>query len=140
MEYLDLIRWLDRNGRCCFYCGGPFEFLDHVIPKARGGAKLKNNTVPACRSCNSRKGARTLEEFRDKVNPGLALAGWLRHYGYLLSEEAREELVDVAIALHEKQVQFYAERGLANELASEFMGNQTFDSQSQQPASVDHDC
>lgn len=45
----------------CVYCGadGPLS-LDHLIPRLRGGADAADNLVPACRSCNSAKGARDM--------------------------------------------------------------------------------
>lgn len=48
----------------CAYCGeakklGP----DHKMPLSRGGTNSIENIVPACRGCNSRKGARTATEF-----------------------------------------------------------------------------
>jgi 5-methylcytosine-specific restriction endonuclease McrA len=43
----------------CHWCGGQFPpeelTMDHVIPIARGGKAARNNVVPACRECNSRK-------------------------------------------------------------------------------------
>lgn len=46
---------LDRLGRRCVYCRGPYEHLDHVMPLSRGGAHALSNLVPACKSCNLRK-------------------------------------------------------------------------------------
>lgn len=47
------------GGRCA-YCGTKPKVLtqDHVIPTMRGGAYTVENIVPACKSCNSRKGTR----------------------------------------------------------------------------------
>lgn len=44
----------------CAYCGRDDVPLtqDHVIPLSKGGAHTKENIVPACRPCNSRKGNR----------------------------------------------------------------------------------
>lgn len=43
----------------CAYCRGTGALsLDHVVPLSRGGATTLRNVVPACRTCNSRKGAR----------------------------------------------------------------------------------
>jgi 5-methylcytosine-specific restriction endonuclease McrA len=44
----------------CAYCGEHFERLtmDHVRPLSRGGSHTTSNVVPACRSCNCRKGTR----------------------------------------------------------------------------------
>lgn len=44
----------------CAYCGDKPRKLtqDHVIPLVLGGSHAPANIVPACRSCNSSKGAR----------------------------------------------------------------------------------
>jgi 5-methylcytosine-specific restriction endonuclease McrA len=58
--------WRDKlaafNGRCA-YCGGAGDTKDHVVPLTRGGTNYIDNIVPACRSCNSSKGRKTLEEW-----------------------------------------------------------------------------
>jgi 5-methylcytosine-specific restriction endonuclease McrA len=43
---------------CCAYCGKYLERLtcDHIIPLAKNGNNTAANIVPACRSCNSKKG------------------------------------------------------------------------------------
>jgi hypothetical protein len=48
----------------CYYCGKPADTWDHVVPRKRGGLSTIDNLVPACRSCNSQKNARTLYEYR----------------------------------------------------------------------------
>lgn len=51
------------EGRCA-YCGTDGTMtMDHVIPLVRGGHHIAGNVVPACRSCNSAKGALTAGEF-----------------------------------------------------------------------------
>lgn len=53
-----------RHGRFCKYCGCTSNLtLDHVTPRSRGGSDDPSNLVPACRPCNSSKGARTPEEW-----------------------------------------------------------------------------
>lgn len=43
----------------CYYCGSvvlPQELtMDHIVPVVRGGKSAKNNVVPACKECNSKK-------------------------------------------------------------------------------------
>lgn len=56
------------QGSCCYYCKTktPFNLItrDHVFPKSHGHG-LQNNSVFACRKCNStHKGNKTPEEFR----------------------------------------------------------------------------
>lgn len=45
--------------RRCAYCGGPSYNVDHVVPRAQGGAEHFDNFAPACRRCNESKGDRT---------------------------------------------------------------------------------
>ena len=54
-------RWWQRKtapGRC-HYCGRKFSYkqltMDHLVPLARGGRSTKDNLVPACKDCNTRK-------------------------------------------------------------------------------------
>lgn len=51
-------RW-DYFGGRCWMCGCEATAIDHVIPLARGGSNWPANLRPACRSCNSAKGARS---------------------------------------------------------------------------------
>lgn len=56
-EWCDI---MEAHGYQCAYCGKPFsESLpvtqDHVIPLSKGGKHTKDNVVPACKPCNSRK-------------------------------------------------------------------------------------
>ncbi len=55
-----------RDGYRCQYCNwsGPIHVLtlDHLIPSAKGGRTTWDNIVTACKTCNLRKGSRTLEE------------------------------------------------------------------------------
>lgn len=46
------------RGRCA-YCRRKAKLTqDHVVPLSKGGPHLPENVVPACQSCNSRKGDR----------------------------------------------------------------------------------
>ena len=55
-----------RDQYTCQYCGIRTKelTLDHVVPKHRGGRHYWENLVSACRSCNHRKGGKTIEEAR----------------------------------------------------------------------------
>lgn len=53
------LRVLERDNWTCRYCGGPATTVDHVDPVVRGGDPFdERNLVAACKSCNSRKGAK----------------------------------------------------------------------------------
>lgn len=54
---------LGKYGRCCVYCAGPYEAIDHVIPLSRGGTNYPSNLRPCCSSCNSSKGSKLLSEW-----------------------------------------------------------------------------
>jgi 5-methylcytosine-specific restriction endonuclease McrA len=55
-----------RDSYTCQYCGQQTKdlTLDHVIPRYRGGQHTWENLVSACKSCNHRKGGKTVEEAR----------------------------------------------------------------------------
>ena len=65
-ETLSLAEWkaiVERHDGRCYYCGVvPKKItIDHVVPLSRGGRHEASNVVPACQSCNSRKGSKLLE-------------------------------------------------------------------------------
>lgn len=57
----------DRTKGHCAYCGCLSADLtvDHMQPKRRGGTQEIGNLILACRSCNSSKKNRTVEEYRE---------------------------------------------------------------------------
>lgn len=61
--HVSLKEWgaqLEYFGKRCAYCGIYMKVCtrDHVQPISRGGANTIDNVIPACKSCNSRKGSR----------------------------------------------------------------------------------
>jgi 5-methylcytosine-specific restriction endonuclease McrA len=55
-------------GRKCIYCdtqGAPLE-LDHIVARSEGGSDRAFNRVPACQSCNLKKGTLSLQRFLAK--------------------------------------------------------------------------
>ena len=56
--------WSKTTGSCA-YCGGELDnhnfTVDHIIPRALGGTNDIQNLLPAC---NTRKGTKSIEEFR----------------------------------------------------------------------------
>lgn len=52
--------WRNKLGQGkCYYCGGRTPAaeltMDHLVPLARGGLSNKNNLVPSCKACNTKK-------------------------------------------------------------------------------------
>lgn len=59
-KFEDWLVILDVFGHCCAYClrnDRPLT-MDHIIALTCGGPHEADNIVPACRSCNSKKGNR----------------------------------------------------------------------------------
>lgn len=60
---------LQRDGFRCQYCGcDDLSFdngtVDHIIPISLDGHHKADNLRAACRPCNSRRGPKSIEEFR----------------------------------------------------------------------------
>ncbi len=55
-----------RDNYTCQYCGARLRdlTLDHVIPRSKGGPHTWENLVSACKTCNHRKGGKSLSETR----------------------------------------------------------------------------
>jgi len=56
-EWLDILEVYNYR---CAYCDVEFDCenlptRDHIIPLTKGGNNVKENIIPACRSCNSKK-------------------------------------------------------------------------------------
>jgi hypothetical protein len=65
-----------RDDFSCMYCGRDLHSadaadvtLDHLVCRSHGGSNEADNLVTACRSCNSARGAKSVEEYA----PGGAL-------------------------------------------------------------------
>ena len=58
-----------RDRHTCQYCGRVSSdlTLDHIMPRHRGGAHTWDNLVAACKSCNHRKGGKTVSEARMRL-------------------------------------------------------------------------
>ncbi len=58
---------LEACARRCIYCGSPGPLaIDHVVPVSKGGRDAPDNVVPACKSCNSSKGAKNVDEWLEE--------------------------------------------------------------------------
>lgn len=64
---------LKSQGGKCMYCGAKQRIdlmdIDHKNPIANGGSNTRRNLQVLCRTCNTRKGAKTDREFRRMYKP-----------------------------------------------------------------------
>lgn len=66
-EWLEIIEYFCG---CCAYCLMPTDHptIDHLFPLSKGGGTTRDNTVPACLRCNSRKNDKNVLQFMTKLN------------------------------------------------------------------------
>jgi 5-methylcytosine-specific restriction endonuclease McrA len=63
-EWLLLLAAFDGN---CAYCMQSGEItIDHITPLSKGGKNDRNNILPCCRTCNSKKQAKSFYSFCDE--------------------------------------------------------------------------
>lgn len=80
---------LYKYGCQCAYCGKEFDIeqcsrlvVEHKVPVSRGGSNDLSNLTLSCRPCNSKKGTKTLIEYRE-----------------YLKQDARRKLDSLAVVL-----------------------------------------
>lgn len=58
-----------RDRFTCQYCGRRMHDLtiDHIVPRSKGGEHSWENLVSACKTCNHRKGGKSLQEARMRL-------------------------------------------------------------------------
>lgn len=69
---LTLDEWINTillfQGLCAYCRKEPFETLDHLYPICAGGGTTQSNSVPACVSCNAKKGSKIGDDVSDARN------------------------------------------------------------------------
>ena len=72
-------RWWQQKtaSGLCYYCGRRFRYsqltMDHLVPLARGGRSTKDNLVPSCKECNTKKKSLLpveWDDYLDKLKEG----------------------------------------------------------------------
>lgn len=65
---------MERFAGLCAYCPAPATTWDHIVPVAEGGKTVPGNMLPACVSCNSRKGTLDIHDFIEKYDVVISAA------------------------------------------------------------------
>jgi len=75
----DLIDMYNQTNGRCYYCGCKlktnseekqdkrYATIDHGTPQSRGGDNDRDNLFMCCKSCNSKKGTKTITEYRNYI-------------------------------------------------------------------------
>ena len=56
------LRQRNDSGNTYYTCDD--ATIDHIVLRSKGGSNNLDNLLPCCRSCNTSKGTKSLEEFR----------------------------------------------------------------------------
>jgi len=62
------LKVLARDNHTCYWCGGPGNTMDHVIPWSQGGRTTMDNCICACQECNGERGDMQADEFARRRN------------------------------------------------------------------------
>jgi len=73
--YLANRRRLLADNPACHWCGQPASEADHLIEHDRGGSDDLDNMVPACKTCNARRGNRYKQAIFLRIRWGSAGTG-----------------------------------------------------------------
>ena len=80
----------EKTGGNCAYCGdvlNPFEkngfSYDHIEPQSNGGGHETDNLLIACRSCNSQKGKKSVDDYRAYLAAQNGQPKWIFYYEIL---------------------------------------------------------
>ena len=100
--------WLASN-RSCAYCGVDIETheemrVDHYLPKGSLDSECINNYVSCCKTCNSIKCNKSLEDFRFR------LAVYKSQLRGIISPSQAQQLVDLGVDLPIEIQDFYFEK------------------------------
>jgi hypothetical protein len=117
----------------CYYCGREISSrkrtLDHMYPRSWGGISIPNNLIPACSSCNSRKGSLTRGQFNRWRKNQANKQNEKSHQSYTLRNEERfkkelilpeEWLTDYPISTVVDQIDFSPITEKSNRRINEF--------------------
>ena len=115
----------EEFGGRCMYCGEMltdyFE-VEHLIPVVRGGDNSSYNLGLSCQRCNSLKGTKTVEEFRESLIRDVVTKKNITLFKYLdrrletyLTEDQLSEIYERLVNLdwyisHTLELKFYFER------------------------------
>jgi 5-methylcytosine-specific restriction endonuclease McrA len=62
ITYQEWILILERYNHRCVCCGSKDRItIDHIVPLSVGGTDTIDNIQPLCKSCNSKKGTKTID-------------------------------------------------------------------------------
>lgn len=80
VEYVRSLRYTQKK---CYYCGIELNYsnfsIDHKIPVIKGGTNCNENLVACCLYCNSRKRAKTSEEYMAELKEYGIIDHWAKN-------------------------------------------------------------
>ena len=69
------VKLFESQNGCCVGCSCAIDdsaHLDHIVPISRGGINTDDNVQLLCPTCNLSKGAKTMEEWRERIQANVS--------------------------------------------------------------------